>query len=130
MTVASSLAMTWSRSSNTPQDFRVQGFDPLLLVAQIIALTALHYLSLAFICPILLHALVARDEYNSVALLCQGGSYNVAMLMDWRNLAGRLGDLGQVLQADTMLDKDLIDGGQAAISWVLAASWILVSLLE
>lgn len=119
-----------SRNGAAPADFRVQGFDPLLLISQIIALTSLHYLTLSLLSPILLHLFISKDAFLDVGLQTQGGSYNVAMVMDWRNMAGYLGEVQELYRVDAMMDKDLVESGVKALSWVLCATWVGVSLLE
>jgi hypothetical protein len=63
--------------------FRIQGWDPVLIISQILAIQALHYLLLSLITPPLLRAF-ARPEQ----LELEGGSQNVAMIIDWRAMSG------------------------------------------
>ncbi|KZT07169.1 uncharacterized protein LAESUDRAFT_698948 [Laetiporus sulphureus 93-53] len=60
------------------------GWDPVLLISQIIAMQTLHYLTLAILVPPLLTIFA-----KSSALEYDGGAANVGMLMDWREMAGR-----------------------------------------
>lgn len=61
-----------------------QGWDPLLIISQIVALQACHYLILALITPPLLFLFT-----NPTALSLEGGPSNVAMIMDWREMVGK-----------------------------------------
>jgi len=61
-----------------------QGWDPLLIISQIVALQACHYLILGLITPPLLYMFA-----NPVALSLEGGPSNVAMIMDWREMVGK-----------------------------------------
>lgn len=58
--------------------------EPLLIAAQITGLQALHYLLLGLIAPPLLAAFA-----DPMSLSLEGGAWNVAMVLDWRELAGR-----------------------------------------
>ncbi|KAI0765612.1 integral membrane protein S linking to the trans Golgi network-domain-containing protein [Trametes elegans] len=60
------------------------GWDPVLIIAQIIALQTLHYVTLSLIVPPLL---VMFAESGSLEY--EGGAANVGMIMDWREMAGR-----------------------------------------
>ncbi|GJE93849.1 hypothetical protein PsYK624_100130 [Phanerochaete sordida] len=60
------------------------GWDPVLIVSQIISLQTLHYVTLAVLLPPLL-ALFAESS----SLEYEGGAANVGMIMDWRHMAGR-----------------------------------------
>ncbi|GAA5908098.1 hypothetical protein JCM8208_003687 [Rhodotorula glutinis] len=66
-----------------PQRFRVQGWDPVLILSQIISLQALHYLVLSLVLPALLSILSNRDllEY-------EGGATSISMAMNWRSFTG------------------------------------------
>ncbi|KAA1067787.1 hypothetical protein PGT21_016946 [Puccinia graminis f. sp. tritici] len=63
--------------------FRIQGWDPVLIISQILAIQALHYLLLSLITPPLLRAFARPDQ-----LELEGGSQNVAMIIDWRAMSG------------------------------------------
>ncbi|KAI0737077.1 hypothetical protein C8Q80DRAFT_1222977 [Daedaleopsis nitida] len=60
------------------------GWDPALLISQIIAMQTLHYVTLALLVPPLL---VMFAEPGSLEY--EGGAANVGMIMDWREMAGR-----------------------------------------
>ncbi|CCM01273.1 uncharacterized protein FIBRA_03322 [Fibroporia radiculosa] len=60
------------------------GWDPVLLISQIVSLQTLHYLTLAVLLPPLL-IIFAEPS----ALEYHGGAANVGMVMDWREMAGR-----------------------------------------
>ncbi|KAF8997823.1 integral membrane protein S linking to the trans Golgi network-domain-containing protein, partial [Cyathus striatus] len=58
-------------------------WDPILLIAQIVAMQALHYIVMSVLVPPLLAAFAEPD-----GLAYEGGAANVGMIMDWRLLAG------------------------------------------
>ncbi|KIP05560.1 hypothetical protein PHLGIDRAFT_74075 [Phlebiopsis gigantea 11061_1 CR5-6] len=60
------------------------GWDPVLIISQIISIQTLHYVTLAFLIPPLL-SLFAEPS----SLDYEGGATNVGMIMDWRQMAGR-----------------------------------------
>ncbi|KAM5541326.1 hypothetical protein V8D89_004880 [Ganoderma adspersum] len=60
------------------------GWDPVLLISQIIALQTLHYLTLSFLIPPMLSMFAEPGS-----LEYEGGAANVGMIMDWREMAGR-----------------------------------------
>ncbi|GAA5839361.1 hypothetical protein JCM9279_005917 [Rhodotorula babjevae] len=66
-----------------PQRFRVQGWDPVLILSQIISLQALHYLVLSLVLPALLSILSNRD-----LLQYEGGATSISMAMNWRSFTG------------------------------------------
>ncbi|KAL5513431.1 hypothetical protein ACEPAH_3830 [Sanghuangporus vaninii] len=59
------------------------GWDPVLIISQIVSLQALHYLTLSILIPPLLWAFAEPN-----ALMYEGGPMNVGMVMDWREMAG------------------------------------------
>ncbi|SCV73584.1 BQ2448_7510 [Microbotryum intermedium] len=67
-----------------PPHFRVQGWDPLLIIAQIVTLQTLHYLTLAVLLPPLLSTFA-----SSTLLEYEGGPSSVSVVMDWREFIGR-----------------------------------------
>ncbi|SCZ95095.1 BZ3500_MvSof-1268-A1-R1_Chr11-3g03599 [Microbotryum saponariae] len=67
-----------------PPHFRVQGWDPLLIIAQIVTLQTLHYLTLALLLPPLLSRFA-----SSTLLGYEGGPSSVSVVMDWREFIGR-----------------------------------------
>ncbi|GAA6010026.1 hypothetical protein JCM10207_007524 [Rhodosporidiobolus poonsookiae] len=72
-----------SISSVAPARFRVQGWDPVLIISQIVSLQALHYLTLALVLPILLSILAKSD-----LLAYEGGASSIGMAMNWRAFTG------------------------------------------
>ncbi|KAL7424683.1 hypothetical protein Q5752_000367 [Cryptotrichosporon argae] len=62
---------------------RVQGWDPVLIISQIICLQTIHYLSLSLLVPPLL------TIASSATLTYSGGPSTVAHILDWRELAAR-----------------------------------------
>ncbi|KAK4055026.1 hypothetical protein OIO90_003367 [Microbotryomycetes sp. JL221] len=70
--------------SIAPARFRIQGWDPILIVSQIVSLQALHYLTLAVIVPLLVSAFA-----NPALLAEEGGASSVSIVMDWREFTGR-----------------------------------------
>ncbi|KAI0640691.1 integral membrane protein S linking to the trans Golgi network-domain-containing protein [Trametes meyenii] len=60
------------------------GWDPVLIISQIIAVQTLHYVTLSVLIPPLL---VMLAEPGSLEY--EGGAANVGMIMDWREMAGR-----------------------------------------
>ncbi|KAI5120960.1 hypothetical protein M0805_001664 [Coniferiporia weirii] len=62
---------------------RALGWDPVLIISQIVSLQALHYLTLSLLIPPLLWVFAEPN-----ALAYEGGAANVGMVMDWREMAG------------------------------------------
>ncbi|GAA5896061.1 uncharacterized protein JCM6883_001701 [Sporobolomyces salmoneus] len=67
-----------------PNQFRVQGWDPVLIISQIVAFQAIHYLTLALILPLFLSIFASSD-----LLAYEGGSSSISLAMDWRAFTGR-----------------------------------------
>ncbi|KAF8470286.1 integral membrane protein S linking to the trans Golgi network-domain-containing protein [Russula ochroleuca] len=63
---------------------KVTTWDPVMIISQIVALQSLHYLTLALLVPPLLSFFAEPGS-----LEYEGGAFNVGMLMDWREMAGR-----------------------------------------
>ncbi|KAK4690030.1 protein SYS1, partial [Tremellales sp. Uapishka_1] len=63
---------------------RVQGWDPVLIICQIVSLQTLHYLVLSLLLPPLLASFTAPS-----LLLYSGGPSTVSHILDWRELASR-----------------------------------------
>ncbi|EAU90753.1 hypothetical protein CC1G_04022 [Coprinopsis cinerea okayama7 len=59
-------------------------WDPILLISQIVSIQTLHYLTLCILVPPLLSIFA-----DPVSLTYEGGPYNIGMIMDWREMAGR-----------------------------------------
>jgi len=120
---------------------RIQGWDPILIISQIVSLQSLHYFTLCFILPPLL-ALFAEPH----ALAHQGGASNVGMIMDWREMAGRptitgvKGDDsrgynafsgvwrgGERLTGGTLRGWEWDGGADPMRGWIIGISWLLTS---
>ncbi|POW14076.1 hypothetical protein PSHT_07548 [Puccinia striiformis] len=65
------------------RNFRIQGWDPILIISQILAIQALHYLILSIITPPMLRIFAKPGP-----LEYEGGAFNVAMIIDWRAMSG------------------------------------------
>ena len=63
-----------------------QGFDPLRTLAQILCVQSLHYLTLAIVVPPLLRFFPGTSQG---ALSFEGGAYQIGLIIDWREMAGR-----------------------------------------
>ncbi|WWD16440.1 hypothetical protein CI109_100866 [Kwoniella shandongensis] len=63
---------------------RVQGWDPVLIICQIISLQTIHYLTLSTLIPPFLSTLTSPS-----LLSYSGGPSTVAHILDWRELAAR-----------------------------------------
>ncbi|KAM0746867.1 hypothetical protein T439DRAFT_306320 [Meredithblackwellia eburnea MCA 4105] len=139
-----------------PTKFRVQGWDPILIISQIVSLQALHYLSLSLLMPPLL------SLFASPTLLAyEGGPTSISMIMDWREfsgsstvaLAARRGELGGLVGLGSataaaaakagvgagvkeVTMSDLVKGLVRVVEpdpmrgWVVALAWILASLVD
>lgn len=111
-------------TSAPPQRFRVQGWDPVLIISQvrplfscrernrnflthtrsaprlqIVALQALHYLFLSLVLPPILSVFCTTPSLDY-----EGGSTSIALAMDWRAFTGRT---VSGLPARTYLDAGL-----------------------
>ncbi|KAG8918115.1 hypothetical protein FRC03_012345 [Tulasnella sp. 419] len=118
---------------------RLQGWDPVLIISQIVCLQSLHYLTLCIIIPPLL-SIFAEPH----ALAHQGGAPNVSMIMDWRELAGRPTLMGNQADAargwsgfkgawsggknlgDTAAGWEWNAGLDSTRGWLIAFSWLIV----
>ncbi|RXK35895.1 hypothetical protein M231_06859 [Tremella mesenterica] len=63
---------------------RVQGWDPVMLICQIVSMQTLHYLTLALLIPPLLATFTSPDT-----LAYSGGPTTVSHLMDWREMSSK-----------------------------------------
>ncbi|WVQ78799.1 hypothetical protein IAT38_000890 [Cryptococcus sp. DSM 104549] len=63
---------------------RVQGWDPVLIICQIISLQTIHYLTLSTLLPPFLGTLTSPS-----LLTYSGGASTVSHVMDWREMAAR-----------------------------------------
>ncbi|KAK4050670.1 hypothetical protein OIV83_003396 [Microbotryomycetes sp. JL201] len=70
--------------SIAPARFRIQGWDPILIISQIVSLQALHYLTLALIMPLIVTAFA-----NPTLVAEEGGASSVSIVMDWREFTGQ-----------------------------------------
>jgi len=120
-----------------PTSFRVQGWDPILILCQIFALQSLHYLSLSIIIPPLLTFFAEPS-----ALAYVGGASNVGMLMDWREMAGLPGGSGwdaswvgawsggKKLGAGYTSGLGEEAGLDARRAWLIAYAWLIASGID
>ncbi|EJU03884.1 hypothetical protein DACRYDRAFT_115188 [Dacryopinax primogenitus] len=101
---------------------RLQGWDPLLLLSQIIILQTLHYLTLALLLPPLL-SLLTDSEY----LQYLGGRGTVGMVLDWREMAGRreagMGEWGN--WGAGRGNQDWARAVDPRRGWVIGVGWLL-----
>ncbi|EGF98192.1 uncharacterized protein MELLADRAFT_96110 [Melampsora larici-populina 98AG31] len=74
---------TLSSLAKETKNFRIQGWDPILIITQILLLQSLHYLTLSILIPPLL-TIFAKP----IPLEYEGGPANVGMIMDWREMVG------------------------------------------
>ncbi|GAA6028838.1 hypothetical protein JCM8097_007419 [Rhodosporidiobolus ruineniae] len=130
--------------------FRVQGWDPVLIISQIVSLQALHYLTLAVLLPILLSLLA-----NSDLLTYEGGASSIAMAMNWKaftgatvsgvpagrhvepglvGLAAAAGGYGaEGLKVDAAeLARGVVRAveGDAMRGWAVAVGWVAASMVD
>ncbi|GAA5999735.1 Sys1p [Rhodotorula paludigena] len=132
-----------------PQRFRVQGWDPVLIISQIVSLQALHYLALSLVLPALLSILSNRDK-----LLYEGGATSISMAMNWKSFTGGtasglpasralhpglaglaavqggLGDFGKVDAADLARGVVRVIESDAFRGWAVALGWIMASMAD
>ncbi|KAI8443195.1 hypothetical protein BY996DRAFT_6428060 [Phakopsora pachyrhizi] len=73
------------------KNFRIQGWDPILIIAQILAIQSLHYLILSLLTPPMLQLLSSPFPLDF-----EGGPSSLAMIMDWREMIG-IGTINQSL---------------------------------
>lgn len=127
-----------SRPTSTapaPAGFRAGGFDAVLIGSQIIALQVLHYLILSLITGPILSLLA-----DPLALNLEGGRSNVAMIVDWRQLAGRttLEEAVGLWEGHTSGRGAgrIVGPGSAAYAsdparaWALGIAWAIASAVE
>jgi hypothetical protein len=111
---------------------------------QIVSLQSLHYLTLSLLIPPFLSYFA-----DPLSLSVEGGASNVAMVMDWREMAGK-GTLDDKIGSWTRLPSSLGRGGprfgggnnstavenlldwgdDPARGWVLGSCWFAASLIE
>ncbi|GAA6052978.1 hypothetical protein JCM3770_001160 [Rhodotorula araucariae] len=133
-----------------PQRFRVQGWDPVLIISQILSLQALHYLVLSLVLPALLTILSNRD-----LLLYEGGATSIAMAMNWKSFTGATASgvpasralapgLASLVSAgadglrgaNTLDAAELARGvvraveGDAFRGWAVAVGWVAASMAD
>ncbi|GAA6015600.1 hypothetical protein JCM11491_007170 [Sporobolomyces phaffii] len=88
-----------------PNQFRVQGWDPVLIISQIVAFQAIHYLTLALILPLFLSLVASPD-----LLAYEGGSSSISLAMDWRAFTGRTVSgipTGRILRQSGLVNLDV-----------------------
>lgn len=99
-----------------------QGWDPILILSQMISMQTLHYLTLSLIGPTMLALLAQGPDLDR-----EGGSANVAMLMDWRELSGRS---TVPLAVDVEWVSPMFAENASKRSWALALAWLITSMIE
>ncbi|KZS94756.1 hypothetical protein SISNIDRAFT_473800 [Sistotremastrum niveocremeum HHB9708] len=116
---------------------RISGWDPVLLISQIVTLQTLHYLTLSIITPPILYLFANRDT-----LLHEGGAWSVGMVMDWREMAGRTTFEHQ--RGWTPFEDPLNPGASKLTEpntdpfkvvdpirgWIIAACWLVASFVD
>ncbi|KJA22835.1 hypothetical protein HYPSUDRAFT_66799 [Hypholoma sublateritium FD-334 SS-4] len=115
-----------------PSKTTLSNWDPILLLSQIFAMQALHYITLSFIIPPLLAAFAEPSS-----LRYEGGAANVGMVMDWRQMAGRPTVIGMPIgerwwawsggrKVGYGVKDDQWDGSLDPIrGWIIAFCWIV-----
>ncbi|GAA5980775.1 hypothetical protein JCM11641_002645 [Rhodosporidiobolus odoratus] len=111
LSLPSGRAPSISISSVAPTKFRVQGWDPVLIISQIVSLQALHYLTLAVLLPILLSFFANPD-----LLRYEGGASSIGMAMNWKAFTG---STVSGLPSNRILQPGLV--GLQAVTGVAAA---------
>ncbi|GAA5875354.1 hypothetical protein JCM8547_003212 [Rhodosporidiobolus lusitaniae] len=136
-----------SISSVPRSSFRVQGWDPVLIISQIVSLQALHYLILAIILPVLLSLLANRD-----LLRYEGGASSIGMAMDWRAFTGSTvsgvpasralqpglaglaaaagGTAGKIDAGELARGVVRVVEGDALRGWAVAVGWVAASMVD
>ncbi|GAA5960710.1 hypothetical protein JCM8115_001806 [Rhodotorula mucilaginosa] len=134
-------------TSAPPQRFRVQGWDPVLIISQIVALQALHYLFLSLVLPPILSVFCTTPSLDY-----EGGSTSIALAMDWRAFTGRTvsglparnyldAGLASLHAANATLPDGLDQQGlsrgvvrlaqkDAMRGWAVAFGWIVASMAD
>jgi len=112
----SNCAMSSSRS-------RSSGWDPWLIVAQIITMQALHYLALCLLVPPLLNVFADAN-----ALAYEGGAANVGMIMDWREMSSRTTWEINATATTTEITADA--GIDPRRGWCIALAWLGASVVD
>lgn len=93
------------------------GWDPILIISQIVSLQALHYLTLSILIPPLLWFFAEPNALNY-----EGGALNVGMVMDWREMAGWPTAHG--LQGDDRRGWSVFRGAYSGGQRVGTGTWI------
>ncbi|PCH36455.1 hypothetical protein WOLCODRAFT_140460 [Wolfiporia cocos MD-104 SS10] len=116
------------------------GWDPVLLISQIIAMQTSHYLTLAMLVSPLLTIIANPD-----ALEYDGGAANVGMVMDWRYMAGRptsrssldpWSSWNAVWSGGKQVGSSDLQSGQwngridPTRGWIIAFSWLIASVAD
>ncbi|PVF93917.1 hypothetical protein CPB86DRAFT_776868 [Serendipita vermifera] len=109
-------------------------WDPVILLSQIVAMQALHYLTLAILIP---PALAIFGSRQSLSFF--GGPANVNFIMSWKELAGRAtvppdvsidGIYSSGLRIATSTELQSLNLHDSGRRWVIAATWLLTSLAD
>ncbi|KAI0924342.1 hypothetical protein AcW2_005245 [Taiwanofungus camphoratus] len=118
------------------------GWDPVLLISQIVAMQTLHYLTLSILVPPMLSVFA-----ESSSLEYEGGAANVGMVMDWREMAGRStsrtsqgrdswSSWNTVWSGGKQVGSGDLQGGQwdgkidPLRGWLIAACWMATSVVD
>ncbi|KAH8833337.1 integral membrane protein S linking to the trans Golgi network-domain-containing protein [Flagelloscypha sp. PMI_526] len=128
-----------ARSSSKPSTSN-STWDPVLIISQIVSLQAIHYLALSLLVPPLLATFANREE-----LEYEGGPSNVAMIMDWRELAARPTTPSSFNSYEKLAQwvwsggrkwsfsngQDVyVDGVDDIRSWILGFCWLVGALAD
>lgn len=87
-----------------------------------ISLQTLHYLTLSLLVPVLLVLLARGPDLDR-----EGGPANVAMLMDWREMAGS-STVPPVVDLEWV--SPLFQENARKRSWALALAWLITAQVE
>jgi len=111
---------------------RISGWDPVLLISQIVSIQTLHYLTLSVLIPPLLAVFAYQRSLDY-----EGGATSVGMVMDWRQMAGypTVPDWesrpfsGDIWSSGKKIDSHQLPelGLDPIRGWVIAFSWLLAS---
>ncbi|KIY51891.1 hypothetical protein FISHEDRAFT_64033 [Fistulina hepatica ATCC 64428] len=118
----------------TTERTRLSNWDPILIIAQIVSLQALHYLTVAILLPPLLYF---SDEPTS--LTYAGGPANVGMIMDWREMASRSVANVQLYEGagdawsgghKVGVSVDHVSTPAALRGWIIAGCWLVACYID
>ncbi|KIJ55117.1 hypothetical protein M422DRAFT_239743 [Sphaerobolus stellatus SS14] len=102
------------------------GWDPWLIIAQIITMQAIHYFTLCLLVPLLLNVFAEPR-----ALEYDGGAANVGMIMDWREMSSRATwTVRNGSDAATSGTQRFGEGIDPRRGWCIALAWLGASLVD